>query len=175
MPRVDERNLPPRPITALHDYFEAASRPGTQHEPSPVASESAQATRLLSNVERATARIVVGAPSEGVGVLHEAVARLRVLDARGTLARLSGHVVAQTLQSVLHNSHPRAIRYAARGWMTLELCDRLDLIQVWLSTPDHDDLRHFRRVRLHERMTEIRTRANSGNTMSTLCLSAPVG
>jgi len=156
MPRVDGRTLPAPPSAALYDYFEQALQSGLRYEMSPGIAESAQMTRHLSNVERATARITVGPPTAGAGPMHEAAVRLRVLDARGLLSRLSAHTVAQTLQSVLHSAHPNALRYAARGWLTLELCDRFDLIQVWLSTPDPEHARRFRRMRLRDRMSEIR-------------------
>lgn len=157
MTRVREHHSTSEPPSAaLYDYFRAAVDSSRGDWPEPITLETAQATRLLSTVERATARITVRPPVAGVGLPHEAAARLRVLEARGVLPRLSGHAVAQTLQSTLHYAHPNALRYAARGWATLEEVDRLDLAEVWLSTPCLGNPRRWLRVRLSDRMDELR-------------------
>lgn len=156
---MNERTLPARPVAALYGYFEAATRPDARPEYPTLDAATAQATRLLTPTERATARIVVGPPRaqhDTFSVLHEAALRLSILDACGALSRLSAHAVAQTLQEVLFNAHPRALTYAVRGWLTLELLDRHDLAQVWIGTPDPADPRRLARVRLRERMTSIR-------------------
>jgi len=165
MRRVDERNLPALPSAALYGYFEAASRLPVML--SDVATDAAQVTRLLSDTERATARITVGPPSDGSGLVHEAVARLRVWDERHVLDRLSFTAVARGLHVAMFSAHPRHLIHAAKAVYVLELADRLDLIEVWLSTPDPDDDRRWLRVRLCERMNEIRLNTDAKDEMST--------
>ena len=157
MARVHEHHSTSEPPSAaLYDYFRAAVDSQGGDPRNPIAVDTAHATRLLSTVERATARITLRPPVAGVGLPHEAAARLRVLEARGVLPHLSGHAIAQTLQSALHYAHPNALRYAARGWATLEELDRLDLAEVWLSTPCLGNPRRWLRVRLSDRMDELR-------------------
>lgn len=158
----DENPTPTRRLPAVAEffgYFEAASRSGAHHERATFDADAAQATRLLSAVERASVRVLVGPPPaqhETFSDLHEAALRLSVLHARGLLDGLSGHAVAQNLHEVFFSAHPRALKYAAKGWHMLELLDRHDLAQVWIGTPNPADPRRLTRVRLSDRLAAIR-------------------
>ncbi|QEO08798.1 hypothetical protein [Protaetiibacter larvae] len=160
MTHVDDRRLLASPSTppsaVLYDYHERALQPGTRHEPVTISSEAAKATRLLTTTERATARITLRPSVEGAGLLHEAVARLRVYEARGLLDRMSVHTVARNLHAVFFTGHPFGLIHAARGWHLLEELDRRDLIEVWLDTPCSGTTRQWLRLRLCDRLDELR-------------------
>ncbi|QEO15612.1 hypothetical protein FLP10_15130 [Agromyces intestinalis] len=115
--------------------------------------------RRLSMLERATARVsarsVLDCP-QGYSLLHEAALRLAVFESRHILEHASASWVARTLQSVLGNAHPVALRNAWQGWAILAALDRADLgVEVWLSREPDDPFGPWTRVRLSARCDEL--------------------
>lgn len=115
--------------------------------------------RRLSMLERATARVSARSIldcSQGFSLLHEAALRLAIFESRHILQHASASWVARTLQSVLGNAHPVALKSAWQGWSILAALDQADLgVEVWLSREPDDPFGPWTRVRLGARCEEL--------------------
>lgn len=116
-------------------------------------------TRLLSAVERATIRVRIEESTDFLAehsILGEAALRLAIFQRRGILPHASGQFLAESLQRVLGNAHPRALRRAHEGWEILYALDGAELgVEVYTSAEPLPGSRNHRQMRLRKRCLEL--------------------
>lgn len=139
----------------LPDYFGRAAQMPYEEVHLPEPSESP--TRYLSPIERATVKVqLVGPLPSGRSILAEAALRMALFESRGVLEHMSGHYLAQTLHYTFFSVHPVAVRQARKGWVLLAALDAANLgVEVWTSAEPLSPFGAFRRIRLHERLSEL--------------------
>lgn len=116
-------------------------------------------TRMLSVVERATILVHIVEDADFFvehSMLGEAALRLAIFQRRGTLPYASGQFLAESLQRVFGNAHPRALRRAHEGWEILYALDGAELgVEVYTSAEPLPGSRHHRQMRLRDRCLEL--------------------